>query len=474
MSRSPSTGGDAGKPAAPRFAGSGFALKPLIRPVELQPGRGWKLADGTNAPADDVFSMFVAAREGDLATVKRLVTRRPPLATVEYNYTPPVHFAVREGHRDVAEFLLDHDADPAYRSYPFQESLLSFAEDRGHEELADLLRARLTRRFAVARGTQAIIAAAGRGDLPAVATEIAREPALASAGNETGDTALHHAAKNGHLHVVRALLAAGANIDAVRGDGYRPVHCALMPDWFFQVEMGSREQIAELLLSHGARYTIFIAALRGDEPFVREALSRDRSLANFEDSCHHRVLSAAVRRRDVGMTRRLLDDGADPTLSEEGASRGLSLWIAVNDRQHEIVQLLLARGADPNGEVDSCGTPMSQAERDTELTQLLRRHGGRQEQASERDRVGGLVQTGKLDEAEQLFRANPHWLHDEEPAGATASSPGRRVTVGTTSSRCSSDSAPVCRRCRNGRRTTTSSTRRPQHSCWSTACIPIT
>ena len=24
------------------------------------------------------------------------------LATVEYNYTPPIHFAVREGHRDVA------------------------------------------------------------------------------------------------------------------------------------------------------------------------------------------------------------------------------------------------------------------------------------------------------------------------------------------------------------------------------------
>jgi ankyrin repeat protein len=397
--------------------GGGFALRPLIRPVELSPGRRWKLADGTDASADDVFALFVAAREGDIATIKRLVTRIPSLATVEYNYTPPIHFAVREGHRDIAGFLLNHGADPAYRSYPFQEALLTFAEDRGHGELAELLRGRLSRRFAVTSGTQAIIAAAGRGDLAGVEAELARDRALARAGNETGDTALHHAAKNGHLRVVRTLLAAGANADAVRGDGYRPVHCALMPNWFFQVALGPREEIAELLLSHGARYTIFIAALRGDEQFVHDALARDRSLANFEDTCHHRVLSAAVRRRDVTMTQWLLEHGADPNLHEEGAPRGLSLWIAVNDRQREIVRLLLAHGADPNGDVDSCGTPMSQAahgKRDTELIELLGRHGGRQEQSSERDRAMKLVADGKLDEAERLIRANLHWIHGDE------------------------------------------------------------
>ncbi len=396
--------------------GGGFMLRPLIRPVELSPGRRWTIADGTDAPTDDVFAMFVAAREGDIATVKLLVTRTPSLATVEYNYTPPIHFAVREGHRDVAEFLLNHGADPAYRSYPFQESLLTFAEDRGHEELAALLRRQLTRRFAVTPGTQAIIAAAGQGDLAGVETELARDPALARASNETGDTALHHAAKHGHLHVVRTLLAAGANVDAVRGDGYRPVHCALMPNWFFQVKLGPREEIAELLLSHGARYTIFIAALRGDEQFVRDALARDRSLANFEDTCHHRVLSAAVRRRDVTMTRRLLEHGADPNLPEEGALRGLSLWIAVNDRQREIVRLLLAHGADPNADVDSSGTPMEQAKKkDSELTELLRRHGGRQQPSNgDRDRVAQLVQEGKLDEAERLLRANLQWIHDDE------------------------------------------------------------
>lgn len=390
-------------------------MRPLIRPAELSPGKRHTLADGTVTSADDVFAMFVAARDGDIATVKRLVTRSPSIATVEYNYTPPIHFAVREGHRDIVEFLLDHGADPAYRSYPFQESLLTFAEDRGHDEVAQLLRGRLTRRFAIGPGTRVIIEAAGRGDLAGVESELARNPGLAQTGNETGDSPLHHAAKNGHLHVVRALLAAGANIDAARGDGYRPVHCALMPNWFFQVRLGVREEIATLLLSQGARYTIFIAALRGDAAFVRDALARDHSLANFEDTCHHRVLSAAVRRGDVAMTRLLLEHGADPNLPEEGAPRGLSLWIAVNDRQREIVRMLLDHGADPNGDVDSSGTPMMQAEKDAELTELLRKHGGQpHEPDAERERVAQLIEAGNLDEAERILRANLHWIHDDE------------------------------------------------------------
>ena len=40
---------------------------------------------------------------------------------------------------------------------------------------------------------------------------------------------------------------------------------------------------------------IFLAALRGDAAYVTRELGRDRSLANFGDTCHHRVLSAAVR-----------------------------------------------------------------------------------------------------------------------------------------------------------------------------------
>jgi uncharacterized protein len=73
--------------------------------VELSPGRRFKLADGTNATTDDVFAMFIAARDGDIETAKRLVARLPPAGDGRVNYTPPIHFAVREGHRKIVELL---------------------------------------------------------------------------------------------------------------------------------------------------------------------------------------------------------------------------------------------------------------------------------------------------------------------------------------------------------------------------------
>ena len=126
----------------------GPTTRQLIRPVEMEPSLTLRLPDGGSAPADTVWSMFTAALDGDLPRVKALVARHPGLARYEQNYTPPIHFAVREGHTDLVRFLLDHGADPAgYKSYPFQEPLLMFAEDRGHADVARVLREHLAPSF---------------------------------------------------------------------------------------------------------------------------------------------------------------------------------------------------------------------------------------------------------------------------------------------------------------------------------------
>ena len=70
---------------------------------------------------DDVWAMFQASWSGDLDQVKALVARRRELALCEYNYTPPIHFAVREGHLEMVRFLLEQGADPTYRTYPFHD-----------------------------------------------------------------------------------------------------------------------------------------------------------------------------------------------------------------------------------------------------------------------------------------------------------------------------------------------------------------
>src|SRR5215831_189261 len=159
---------------------------------------------------DDVWGMLSASAGGDLDRVKALVSGRPELVRCEYNYTPPMHFAVREGRLDVVRFLLDQGADLNYRTYPFQDTLVTMARDREHHEIAKLLLDILSRRFPVKEGIGHFFDAAGRGDLLQVRSELHRDPGLARASDDTGETALHRAAEHGQLDVMLALLDAGA------------------------------------------------------------------------------------------------------------------------------------------------------------------------------------------------------------------------------------------------------------------------
>jgi len=71
--------------------------------------------------------MLTASSEGDLETMKDLASREPALVRCEYNYTPPIHFAVREGHAPVVSWLIEQGLDLSYRSYSFKDALLQMA-----------------------------------------------------------------------------------------------------------------------------------------------------------------------------------------------------------------------------------------------------------------------------------------------------------------------------------------------------------
>ena len=102
--------------------------------------------------------MLTASRDGDLDRVKELAERCSRLLTCEYDYTAPLHFSVREGHLALVRYFVQCGAlDPTYKTHPYMDSLVTVAEDHGHDEIAQLLEqtisdAKLTREWGDAGG----------------------------------------------------------------------------------------------------------------------------------------------------------------------------------------------------------------------------------------------------------------------------------------------------------------------------------
>src|SRR5215471_8825254 len=112
----------------------------MIQPDEMKLNLPMELSNGVVSTTSQVWNILTASRDGNLDRVKELVAECPELIYAQYNYTPPVHFAVREGHTDLVKFLLDQGAhDPAYKIYPFLDSLLTVAQDRNYQEISRLL-----------------------------------------------------------------------------------------------------------------------------------------------------------------------------------------------------------------------------------------------------------------------------------------------------------------------------------------------
>lgn len=346
----------------------------------------------------DVWATFCAAADGDVAGLRALVARDPRLALAEYWYTPPLHFAAREGRLDAARVLLEAGADPAFVTLG-GDDLATIARERGHEDVARLLEA--------ARGK-------GRPD------------------QAPGGTPLHRAVAEGARDEVKRLLDAGADVHALHGggpgseDGYaprafQPIDLALWTGPHF----GVRGDLltARLLLAHGASFDLTVAAALGELDRVRALLDAEPARISETRPSGKRPLSTAVEFSHPAIVTLLLERGADPTWPESAlASRGLALHAAARAGERALVELLLDHGADPNAGLDSSGSA-TYAARTPELRRLLLARGGRLD-------CHDLVWLGEDDEAVRRVAADPS-AADAGCGGALAAAckEGRRELV---------------------------------------------
>ncbi len=318
------------------------------------------------------WDLLCAAIQNDAGTLREHLQKNPDCARLQFWYIPPIHFAVREGNLEATKVL--------WEAYAFEEvrELITSAEDRGHATVADYLRERIGAAAAVSdlRLHEAVEASAYR--------EMKRlQQDVAGSGTQRdplGRTALHLAVIAGDRAAVDILLGGGIEVDAVDHQGFRASHYACWRSSYWGLRKGCAKML-QVLLDGGAADSPTLAAVRGDLEAVRAFIESDSSAVNDGDTLQKRPLSTAVEGGHSELVRFLLDQGADPTLPEGRACpRGSALMTASVKDDLEQTGWLLEAGADPNGDIDSSGTPAGRAGSDA-MRGLLYGHGGRAPEA---------------------------------------------------------------------------------------------
>ena len=389
----------------------------MIQPEALKKNAPLLWSPGTGT---EVWEMFCAAITGDLAAIKRLVEKNPALVRCHHAYRTPLYFAVRENQVEVATYLLEHGADPL--GLTVNDTLLDIARDRGYVEMQKLLEVKLASLHGASPKGEGIAAAIRERDLAKVRNLLDAEPELLHAGDARGNQPIHWAVMTRQLDMIDELLTRGADLNARRQDGARPIQLT-NGDYNYR---GWREvpkdvmttpaEVLAHLRSRGAYVDICTAAHTGDLNRVRELLDEDSGLANrVSDYVTYYLgsgapLKNAAAKGHIEIVKLLLERGADPNLPEEGiAPHGQALYSAVYNGHFEVAKLLLEHGAYPNPEIESSADALSMAlsNKDEKMIDLLCSYGAARA-------VHLLAYYGDVQTAAAVFAANPALAADPE------------------------------------------------------------
>jgi ankyrin repeat protein len=289
-----------------------------------------------------VWHILDAARTGNLDRVKSLVNHIPELARAIYNYTPPLHFAVRENHLDIARYLLENNAfDPDYSSYPFKDSFLTMARDREYHAMIQLLQSQDPTR-ALPRTPTADGGPTGAGRI-----DYQMDTETATFQTVVDQNALSEAESMLQKHPALAL-----NKLAFYGEGIlaMPAH-------------DSAHAMITLLMRYGARVPYrskwgreyYFKHFETAEYLLKSGMNPDHSTWQGVTLLHDMARDGDIRKAAI-----LLEYGA--TLNAiDTEYRSTPLGLASRWGRHDMVAFLLDHGADPHEADAPWATPLAWA-----------------------------------------------------------------------------------------------------------------
>ena len=177
------------------------------------------------------------------------------------------------------------------------------------------------------------------GGLPAVLVL-----ALASLGAAASDSRLVQAAKDQDHASVRALLTAGADVNAVQPDGTTALHWAAHWDDLDTADLLIRRDANVNAINELGATPLWVSCVHGGAPVIERLLQAGADV-NAALPSGETPLMTAARTGIVEAVRALLKHGADVDAIELSRGQTALMW-AVAQRHPDVVRLLIEHGAD--------------------------------------------------------------------------------------------------------------------------------
>lgn len=288
-----------------------------------------------------VWNILAASYKGDLEAVW---AAGPGLIYAQYNYTPPIHFAVREGHTDLVRYLLAEGAyDPSYKTYPFRESLLTVAQDRGHREIEALLNTYVTPKYTGDNGrihyprtedAREFEKAVNKNDLATAKALLEEHPEFAK--DETffwGEGILTRPVKDGYFGMIDLLMEHGARVP----DILKWTQAYYFETYAHAKYIMDRGMNPNVMSWHGVTI-LHDMAQKGQIDKAALLLDHGAFIDPIEEEYQSTPLGMAARWGHETMVRFLLDRGADR--GKAGAPWATPVTWAKNKGHNNIERLL--------------------------------------------------------------------------------------------------------------------------------------
>ena len=270
-----------------------------------------------------VARFMEAAKAGDLAQVRSMLASRPELASMDTSANDEhraIHHAALGRDVGMVRLLMEAGADARKGIFPHRDATtaMALAEERDYADVVAVIEAEERHRreemsclnATVSPAQDQISAAIARGDSGTVIRLLEADLSLIHACDREGKTPLHLAAQKNDVELVAWLLERRGSVRKKDPAGLTPLdHAALGVDPRNDAAPGF-PATAKLLLEHGAEFTVRGAVALGDEARVRELIAAEPGLLRAISSGGG-LVTLAVKHRQMGMVRLLLDLGAD-------------------------------------------------------------------------------------------------------------------------------------------------------------------